>query len=64
MRKFFVVINTRRVVFSKKHITNGRDLLQHVSNDDETLQHGNGKEVVITVPLPLAGKFFVDVRTP
>ena len=40
------------------------DLLQHVSKNDETLQHGNGKGIVIMVPLPLAGKFFVDVRTP
>ena len=54
----------RQVVFSQEHITNGRDLLWHVSNDDRTLYHGNGKGIVIIVPLLLAVKFFVDVRAP
>ena len=46
-----VKIYTRRVVFSKEHITNGGDLSQHVSKNDGTLQHGNGKGIVIMMPL-------------
>ena len=42
-----VKIYTRCAVFSKEHITNGRDLLQHVSKNDGTLQHGNGKRIMI-----------------
>ena len=39
------------------------EICWHVSNNDRTLQHRNGKGIVTTVPLPLAGKFFIHVRT-
>ena len=37
-------------------VTNGRDLPQHVSNNDRTLKHRNGnKGIAIIVPLLRAG---------